>query len=191
LPTGPSGRQIFLQTAKELGYRVKDGAIIFSSEVAMDRLCDFLIYEPTLPQGKSLAQQYLESGPDIPEIETAVLRAAAVARTSLFETVEIAPSESRFLVRDLLQECSDFWITDINLSRTIKPGGLIFTRVLQVNEICFSTGAAVCFGPESKQFLLRKNERIEKIKNPVLRSRKQLVLFVSLEKFSSITLKLG
>ena len=186
----PEGAKVINTAARELGYRVGKGAIVFPSEAAMDRLYDFLIYEPNR-NGKSWVQRFFDSEHDIPLEEETVLRAAIASETSLFEVVAIERSASRIRLRDLLQERPDISITDISLSSTVNRKGLLFSRILAARETAFSSGTSIAFPSGDKAFLLKRCERLDKIRNASLRSRKRFALFVKLEKFSSIETVFG
>ena len=188
LPTGKAGKDLILATARELGYRVKGGTINFESEEAMDRLCSFLLYEPQ-KNGKSIAQLYLESLPAISPVEKAILHAAAASTTALYEIVEVDARKKRLLLHNLLETCEDFWVWDIGLSATAKRGYLIFGRIFRVDEIAYFCGSEIAFPPEEKIILLNKCARLERIRNEYIRSRKRFILFLQLEKKTSLKTK--
>ena len=154
-------------------------------QAAMDRLYDFLIYEPNR-SGKSLAGRFFDSEHDIPLEEETVLCAAIASEISMFEAVAIDRSTKRIRLHDLLQERPDVSITDIGFSSTVSCNGLLFARIFTVGETAFSSGASMGFPGGDKAFLLKQCERLDRIKNVALRSRKRFALFVKLEKLSSI-----
>lgn len=185
LPAGGKGRSLIQNTAKELGYRVKNGAIVFEDDASIVRLYDFLIYELDA-SGQSVASRFLARRPDLPPKEALVLRAASTAAASLFGVVQVDPAHSRLCLRDLLQERPDFWILDIGLSKTATERMLLFARVLEVGEIRFMTGAGVVFDANDTHFLLMQCRQLAKVGNASLRSRKRFGLFMRLAASNSI-----
>ncbi len=185
LPNGIKGGSMIQRVAKELGYRVKNSTIIFDTEASVDRLYEFLVYEADA-RGSSVASKYLASGAELPREESLVLRAAAGAAASLYAVTGIDPARKRLCMRDLLRQRDDCWITDVQLSGTITQHGLMYTRVFEVGQICFMSGAALCFEASERDFLLAKCRQLDKVKNVHLRSRKRYALFVRLAKLSSI-----
>lgn len=181
----PRGSDILTRAAKEIGYRVRNGAIMFDSEAAVDRLCDYLIYEPEANR-KSIAQRYLDSKPVLQNEEMQVLQAAAVATTSLYQVDDIDRANKRFRVRDLLRDRPDLWLTDVGLSSTLTRRILLFARVFEIGDIAFVSGAAIAFESGDKAFLLEMAKSLDRIKNEALRARKRYALFVRLERISSI-----
>lgn len=188
LPPGNKGRNMLLAAAKEIGYRVAGGGIDLTNEASADRLQEYMFYEPRL-DGKSLAQRFLESAPEISPGEEAVLRAAIASETSLYEVTEIDDLGCRLKFCDLLRDAPPLWITDINLSRTVSGRGLLFTRIITVGEISFTSGAAVGFPWDDKLFLLKKYQAVANIRNPAARSRKRYALFIGLGKYSNIEIR--
>lgn len=177
------------KAAKALGYRIQDGAIVFPNEMAMDRLFDYMLYEPA-PGGKSWAQRFLESGPDLPPDEAAVLRAAAKPESSLFKVVGVNRVACQLTLRDLLRDVPDVRLTDIGMASTFALNRLLFTRIFVADGITFSSGAGIAFAEDQEAFVLKRCKRLQKIKNPAIRSRKTFALFVELEKHSTIEMRL-
>ena len=189
LPRGARGNTVILSAARELGYYVKHNTIVFSSEAAMDRLYDFLIYEPNR-DGKSVAQRFLEDRDkhDISPDEETVLRAAANSSTSLFKIVHADRVTKRVDLNDLLLERPVVSIYDINLAKTLqgKSNGLLFGRILVAGNIAFSSGATLLFTEGEESFLLKQCEQLHKIGNAALRSRRRVALFMKMERHSPI-----
>lgn len=183
LPQGSKGRSVINGVARELGYKVKDGTIVFPRQESLDRLSDSLIYDPG-KDGKSAAQRCLEKGSAVSRDEEAVLRAAVASETSLYEVVDARRSEKRLLVHDLLRERDDLWAFDVGFSRTVTKSVLLFARVFTVGDVSFFSGGSVCFDPELKEFLLKKSQKLKKIRNEGLRARKRFALFIDMEKHS-------
>jgi len=183
--THSRGRDALLVAAKYLGYNVEGKNIYFPDSAGMDQLMDFFIYEPTATM-RSVAQRYLDTQPDIPSDEYAVLEAAADSSTSLYQVIEAQPKKSRLLVRDLLHDRDDFWIMDSAMSATAPADLLIFMRVFHVGDISFSSGATIPFPLSDKDYLLAQCEKVRKIKKSAMRSRKRFAVFTKLGKQSPI-----
>jgi len=190
LPKGPKARKMLNRAAKELGYRVKDGAIIFDTEASMDRLFDFVLYEPDAG-GRSMASRYLDMRPELPQEEELVLRSAVSSKSSLYALFKADRARGRLHLSSLVDPDDDCWIIDLELSRTITHQTVLFGRVFDVDGVCFSSGAPVCFDPHEAEFLLRKYHSFENVRNKYLRSRKRYGLFMQLAKGSRINIEYG
>jgi hypothetical protein len=187
LPKSTKGNNYIVRAARDLGYRVRDAVIVFPGEEAMDRLSDYMIYE-RLWNGKSTAERFRESNPDLTSLEHEILQATIASETSLYEITELDKTAHRALVIDLLQDRPPFWLTDAGMSATFRRGTLLFARMLSVEGYTMASGAGIAFGPNDKPFLLDKVKKLDRIKNAALRSRKRFALFVDLEKYSKVRL---
>lgn len=185
LPKGVKGNRMIYTAAREIGYRVVKQEICFPDEYAVDRLYDFLIYEPIM-SGKSVAQKFYESSHDISATEKVLLQAMIASKTSLFEVVDVDRPGKRFLLHDLLDSSDDIWLTDINFSSTVLEHIMFFARIFTIDDISFTSGASVCFIANDKEFLLKRCAKLKRIKNTSIRSRKRYALFMELEKYSQI-----
>ncbi len=181
LPEGERSSKVIMAAARELGYQIVDGqTVAFPSKSAMERLFDFLLYEPG-KTGKSRTQKLLETEHDLSPDEEMVLRAAVASETSLYQVVAVDESNATLQLYDLLRDRPDVTITDFALSETARHGYLFFMRVIEASEVAFCSGAAMGFRSEEKAFLLKKCNRLKKIRNPLMRSRKRFILFSELD----------
>ena len=181
LPEGQKGGKVLIAAARELGYEiVNDHTAALPSEAAIDRLYEFLLYEPG-KTGKSRAQKLIEAEYDLDPDEEMVLRAAVASETSLYQVVAVDKSNATLRLHDLLRDRPDVTITDFAMSETARVGYLFFLRVIEIPEVSFCSGAAMAFLSEEKAFLLKKCKRLMKIRNPLMRSRKRYILFSELD----------
>jgi len=144
-----------------------------------------LIYEAR-NKGKSLAQRFLETGPDLPPDEEMLLRAAAASKASLYRIVDVNKPSAQVRMHDLLCERPDVLVTDIHMSSSCKCRYLFFDRFLETPDAAMCSGAGISFLPEDEPLLLKKYKRVEKVGNPALRILKCYALFFEMEKQSGI-----
>ncbi|MFO7976510.1 MAG: hypothetical protein R6V12_17965 [Candidatus Hydrogenedentota bacterium] len=187
LPVGSKGGSLFRTAARELGYQVKEGTIVFSSEGAVDRLYEFLLYEPR-KSGKSVAEKFLETEHDLTPDEEMILQKAVQTEPSLFRLVEVNKQAAQVRLSDILSDRPEVLITDINMSTTGRRGYLLFARILETPNVTFSSGTAMVFPPEDEPLLLKKYHRLRRVKNPFLRSRKRFALFTAMQERSGINI---
>jgi len=142
------------KTARDLNLRGPKGVLVFDEEsdtpFMMDR-CFYDIYW----EGKNLVSHFMESedfGP-LTEEEQTIVRGMTTAYYSLFEVLDVNPSEGTIELDDLLGE-GTYTIRDVNMSRSARTGYLLAARIKQIEGIYMTTGAACPFEAEQKQLLL-------------------------------------
>lgn len=190
IPNGAEGRSIINAAAKALSYPIRNGAIVFPHEPAVDRLYEFMLYEPRL-DGTVWAQHVLESENNFSALEREVVQAVLVARTSLFEVTRVVREESTIVLHDLLVESPELSVVDRGLSSTTRINSLTFGRPVRMGELNFLSGSSVAFSANEKSLLLARAAKLNRVKNPSLLRRKRFGLFVELEKYSSVSVLYG
>lgn len=185
LPKGSKGGSLFRAAARELGYHVKGDTIVFSSEAAIDRLYEFLLYVPR-GSGKSVAQKFIEAPHDLTPDEEIILRKAVQTEPSLFRILGANRQAAQVRLDDILSDQPEVLLTDINMSQTARSGYLLFARILETPNVSFSSGTGMVFPEEDEPLLLKKCHRLRRVRNPALRSRKRFALFTALQEKSKI-----
>jgi hypothetical protein len=185
IPRSDKGSTAFIAAAKALQFGVRSKQILYPSEASVERLFEFVLYEPAAT-GSIWARQVLDTQDEFSPLERTVVEAVIAAEPSLFEVTEVNRADHKLALHDLFRDRADIWITDRNLSQTARTRGILFCRPVDMGRVCFASGGTIAFGRDNKEMLLRNAGKLERIKNPVLRRRKQFAMFVNLEKHSSI-----
>lgn len=185
---GAKGRAMIIAGARALKYKVVGGTIAFPDDSAMDRLYEFLLYEPRA-NGSVWAESVLASENELRPLEREVVRATVDGRVSLYEISGVNRPECTLLIQDILDEGPDIEIVDRGLSRTASPDGIVFGRVVTVGELHFFAGASVTFRHGEIDLLLNRLAKLNKVKSATQFRRKRFALFVGLEKYSSIRVR--
>ncbi len=122
-------------------------------ETALSILIDFALHD-IRSNGESAVQRYRVSpGPDN-AMEDELLTAHALATTSLYKVIETGLPDDTILLQDLLRTADDIRLVDVNLSKSAKPGLLIFARCLFLEGLSMNTGMALGFPPQVESTLL-------------------------------------
>jgi len=188
LPTGAKGRAILHRAAKTIHHRMRNGNVDTTDEAALDRLFEFILYEPAL--GKPIwAQQVLRGHHSFSDMQVAVVQAAIDAVPTVYEVLDTDRAEKRILLRDILLDLPDVAVYDRRLSANIEPETVVFSRVLTVGEISFLSGTGIAFGPRERETVLARARSLQRIGNGEIRRRKRFALFCEMEKYSSIRLR--
>jgi len=171
--TGPMMKHapkfVITKTAGDLNLRGPKGILVFDEEsdtpFMMDR-CFYDIYW----EGKNLVSHFMDSEDfgQLTEEEQTIVQGMATAYYSLFEVLDVDPSEGTIELDDLLGE-GTYTIRDVNMSRSARTGYLLAARIKQIEGIYMTTGAACPFEAEKKQLLLHG---LEPRKIPVGRKKK-------------------
>jgi hypothetical protein len=132
-------KSVLDEGGKALGI-LKDNVLVFDSEDEMAVLMDYCLHD-VRRQGLNAIERYLAESPPPPgSDEMVVLEAKRQARYSLFTVEAIEPGVG-VLVRDLLRDESLF-LVDIGFSTTATPGATLAARVMPMEGMIATTGAA-------------------------------------------------
>src|SRR6266851_4811249 len=121
-------RAVLMPAARALDIARGD-TFMFESEAEMNVLMDYALYEYRV-QGKALVEVYREQTTPLSPMQRELLDGMCQSYTSLFRITEVHAAESTLVLADRLQQWADIPLIDIMFSRTVKPGMLLFTRVV-------------------------------------------------------------
>lgn len=143
-----------MKAAKDLNLVGPKGFLVFDSESETSFLIDRCFHDIQW-DGKNLIDHFLESEDykKITEEEQAIVQGMATAYYSLFEIIDVNPSEGTLELYDLL-DSKTYTITDINSSRTTSKRYILAGRIQQIEGMYMTTGTICPFLTEHKQNLL-------------------------------------
>lgn len=157
--------------------------IVLENDEEINFLIDFYLHE-FLSNGQTMLERYRTDRSDLEAIEVNYLDAAKASYTSLFEVKSVNPTESSVTVIDLLSSSDDsLSVININLSKTIKPGYVIFSRLLPYNEFNAFSGMYAVFDEGSNRGLLK---RYKVMKKRIKSDRESVQRFVSCFKINRV-----
>lgn len=150
-----------LKTASQLMGIREGNTLVLESEDEVAFLMDFSLFE-YLVEGKNFIQRYLEEEAEISETERSLLQAKLSNYTSLFEIVEANGKTAQVKLKDLLESSPEITILDINMSRTARPGLLIFTRIVPYPDFNMTSGMFCLFEARTSKTLLKRFKVMKK-----------------------------
>jgi hypothetical protein len=147
-------KDVFEEGARKLGIFHK-GTLVFDSEAEMAVLTDHCLHD-IRRQGRNTVEDYLAEAPFAPDSDAGLfLQALAKARFSVF-LVEAVERGVGVQVRDMLRE-STLFLMDVGFGQTASLGVTLVGRVMSVENINMTTGAALPLGilgePERAAFM--------------------------------------
>lgn len=160
------GKNALLYAGKLLDFW--DGkAMVFDKEEESDVLMDFLIYEKN-KYGQKLIDLFYDSDFELTDLEEEIAEGQVNYHSSLFEILKIDKSNSTLILMDVLnKEIADFILIDMGLSKTSKPGLLIYTRLIPIRKMNMTSGVSFGFESRFKERILSdiSLERLKKRRN--------------------------
>jgi len=148
---------LLVDAATALGLR-RGRAIVVESESDLSVIFDFLLYE--LPwQGKTLVQRYYETRRPSDPVEQLLLAGMVTARTGLYQVEAVDKSHNHVLLQDVGEKGRRITLTDINFSRTVVPGALLFFRAIQLPALLMTSGSVFAFPEDAYDSLTKRYRR--------------------------------
>lgn len=146
---GRLSKEVLDEGAKKLGL-LNRGTLVFKSEDEMAVLMDYCIYN-VFRQGRNAIQQYLADSPPEPGDDEFLCLQAMQRATYSLVVVEAAQPGLGVIVRDLRSGEATL-LVDMGFGATAKPGLVLATRLLPVDDWIMTGGAALPVGmlPESQ-----------------------------------------
>jgi hypothetical protein len=136
--------------------------IVLENDEEINFLIDFYLHE-FLSNGRTMLERYRSDHADLEATEVKYLDAAKASYTSLFEVKNVNPTESTVTVIDLLSSSDEaLSVININLSKTIKPVCVIFSRLLPYDEFNTFSGMYAVFDEGSNRGLLKRYKVMKK-----------------------------
>jgi hypothetical protein len=157
--------------------------LILENEEEINFMIDFYLHE-FLSNGRTMLERYRADRSDLKPIEITYLDAAKNSYTSLFKVTDVNPTESSLTVIDLLSSSDQpLSVINVNLSKTGKPGYVIFSRLLPNGQFnCFS-GMYAVFNEGNDRALLK---RYKVMKRRIKSDRESVQRFVACFKINRV-----
>jgi hypothetical protein len=146
---------------------VTEKTFFLESEEEFNFVLDFSLFEYQV-DGKNYLQRYQEENHQLNENEAEMLQASLLSYTSLFKILETDRVNATVTLGDLLNQGEEIKIININLSKTAKPGILMFTRIVSFPDFNMASGM-FCMFPENSERSLLKQVKVmmKKVKSDV------------------------
>lgn len=170
--------------AKALGMWHK-GVIVFGDESDTSILMDFILHE-CRPGKRRVIEEFRDKATPRDEIEEELLDGLVAARTSLFGMIGTHAETGAVLLADVFHKGRDIRLTDILLSQTAVPGNLLFSRVVECQDLAMTTGVSFPFDGDDCNYLISRYRKVARTKDARLRARKRYLLFYTLSKHIGI-----
>lgn len=141
---------------------VEGRTVVLDDEEEINFIMDFYLHE-LLVNGLTMLEKYRIDHQNLDPIEIAYLDAAHDSYTSLFKVSEVNPKESSLTVIDLLNSSDQpLLVININFSKTIKPGYVIFSRLLPLENFSMFSGMYAVFDKDGDRSLLKRYKVMKK-----------------------------
>jgi hypothetical protein len=146
---------------------VTEKTFVLESEEEINFVMDFSLFEYQV-DGKTYVQRYQEENHQLDENESEMLQASLLSYTSLFKILEADRVNATVTLGDLLNQGEEIKIININLSKTAKPGILMFTRIVSFPDFNMASGMFCMFPENSERSLLKQVKgMMKKVKSDV------------------------
>ena len=155
------GAEVYNKSAEMMGI-VKNNEIILESNYESDAIFDFNVYE-SKKQGKNSVSQYIESAKETTVQEDELLTAMVKSYTRLYEVVERDEEKGIVLLKGAFDDSNELLkVIDIGFSKTLDKNKLVFTRLIQLDEFCMTSGLGFIFSANHKQYLFKRSRKFMK-----------------------------
>jgi hypothetical protein len=140
-------RATLVKVARRLGFDVEDGTLHLENEAEANVLFDYLLHDHreigTGRRGRSAFEQLLSDAErrGVSGDELLVLRAHCDARFGIYLVDRAVPDVGAEMT-DILRKVS-FLLVDVGLAATAQPGTLFAMRVVSVDGLHMTSGAAL------------------------------------------------
>ncbi len=132
---------------------VKNNQIITRNFREKHALVDFTLFDYKI-NGKSFIANYHNK---VAENEREIWENLLNAYSSFFKVKDVLRNEHVIILQDFLNESQmDFKLIDINLSQTILPKMLLFTRLVPFNDFKITSGVNFAFRNDLEDILLKE-----------------------------------
>ncbi|MGD2182807.1 hypothetical protein [Lusitaniella coriacea] len=131
-----------------------------------------------------MLEKYRADCPNLAQIEITYLNAAKASYTSLFKVIDVNLKERSITIVDLLDSSNQsLSVLNVNLSKTIQPDCVIFSRLLPFEQFNAFSGMLAAFNEGSDRALLK---RYKVMKQRVKSERESVRRFVACFKLNRI-----
>ena len=147
-----NNKQAIISSAKLLGFR--DGKrMVFASENDSETLMDFMVFEKST-QNDAAYQRFYRSCPTLDELQQVNMNGILHFYSSVFEVKSIDHKGYTIVLGDLMDAGREYQLIDIEMSKTVPAGFIIFTRLIPINDVNMTSGVGFGFNRIDKDKLL-------------------------------------
>lgn len=151
----------FYFSAKRLGI-FKDNMALLQSAMERDALFDISIYGK-FNKNQSALTKFMQQSVERSEMEMKVLEAMKKSDNLLYEVLEVNHQEKSILLKEVSKGAKPVKIIDIGLSETLNENVLLFTRLITVDDLSFTSGLIFNYPITYKELLLKESRRMAKV----------------------------
>jgi hypothetical protein len=143
------------------GGRSGDDVNVFDEETLRDLRKDFALNEVQL-DGTTAVESFCEQELWESDMEKEIAEALMQSETSLFRVMSVHEESGRLDMDDVLNDETGIGLTDIGLSKTVEPGGLLFCRLVRLEGVNITSGVVFPFPAEREDDLITVYEELRK-----------------------------
>lgn len=132
---------------------IKNNEVYLDSEVEQDYIYDFIIYEKTI-ENQSGLDMYLQKHEVVDNDEIKLINAMKNAKTALYKVIENS-EDNLTITLENIQTNERLNIVDIGFSSSLNKQCLVFTRIISLDEISFTSGMSMVFSINHEDFIKR------------------------------------
>jgi hypothetical protein len=133
----------------------KNRLLVMDSEDDLSVLMDFSLYE-IKRNGKNIIARYADEKGGRNSMERELLSAMQNAQTGLFKIDGVDKGKCQLKLGNLIDARQSVTLTDINFSKTMPNGVLIYCRPIRFSTLAMTSGIAFVFPQELEQELVAK-----------------------------------
>jgi hypothetical protein len=164
------------------------GTLVLESEEEFNFIMDFSLFE-YLVKEKNFIQRYQEENSELDEKESEMIEAQLLSYTSLFKILETEPANASVKLGDLLGDGQEVKVINVNLSRTAKPGLLMFTRVIPFPDFNMTSGMYCIFPEDSARRLLKSYKIMHRKVKSEIESAQRFIAFFKLNRREGLEIR--
>ena len=174
-----AGREImrdeYQSAAKDLRMLGPGQTIIFDDENDSSLLTDYGLFD-LKRHGKTIIQHFMQKNPAASEDDQLLYQACAKPLVSIFQVEEIASGALN--LNDLLTPGRKILLMDYNLSQCVKPGLILFMRLLPLPQFAMGSGGwGYAVDATQKEEILAKYAAVVGDATPRTRTAQGILLF--------------
>ncbi|CEI72133.1 MULTISPECIES: hypothetical protein [Romboutsia] len=159
---------------------LKNNRVYLDKNIEFDYCHDFILYEKTL-NNKSGVDLFLESHKLEDKSEIELIESMKNSKTSLYKVIDIDKKDFKIKIEDInTKEIIN--IIDISLSRTLDKDHLVFTRIISIGDVNFTSGMVMLFNLNHIDFLERVAKKEMKKLNIENENVKRFITFFYLSR---------
>lgn len=174
----------FKKAGDILGILKKD-KVIFQHPSEKDILLDFIIYEK-IRNGESTLSEYIKKYGAENKIEKELLTAMKLSETSLYEVIDVDKENSTVNLKNIFGDRGYIKLMDIAFSSSLSKNIIIFSRILNLDSFNMTSGLALTFPGNYRDFLIRKAKKLIKKGKTGVSSIDKFIAFFNLNRSDGI-----